>query len=66
MPGRQWPLPTWSPVGPIAASAEDLAQEALLEAWGLRDRVYDPAGVPPLTGGDPGPRCWSPTASKLR
>jgi RNA polymerase sigma factor (sigma-70 family) len=27
------------------ASAEDLAQEALCEAWRLRGRVYDPAGI---------------------
>lgn len=32
-------------LGADAASAQDLAQETLQEAWRLRDRVYDPAGM---------------------
>lgn len=31
-------------LGLDAESAEDVAQEALSEAWRLRDRIYDPAG----------------------
>jgi RNA polymerase sigma factor (sigma-70 family) len=32
-------------LGVDAAAAEDLAQDALYEAWRLRGRIYDPAGV---------------------
>lgn len=32
-------------LGVDPASAEDLAQDALHEAWRLRDRVYDPSGI---------------------
>src|SRR5882757_1307492 len=32
-------------LGVDAETAEDLAQEALYEAWRLRDRLYDPAGL---------------------
>jgi RNA polymerase sigma-70 factor (ECF subfamily) len=32
-------------LGVDAEAAEDLAQQALYEAWRLRNRIYDPAGV---------------------
>jgi len=32
-------------LGVDAQSAEDLAQQALCEAWRLQDRIYDPSGV---------------------
>jgi DNA-directed RNA polymerase specialized sigma24 family protein len=31
-------------LGVDAVAAEDLAQDALHEAWRLRERIYDPAG----------------------
>jgi DNA-directed RNA polymerase specialized sigma24 family protein len=32
-------------LGVDSEAAEDLAQQALYEAWRLRSRIYDPAGV---------------------